>query len=75
MIPGQLVKGQYRGGEYRIQVRIGNCGDGEIIEARSKAAPTGELLYVHVPVEAIHIIPQSHPVTNGKPEILWSTGG
>ena len=53
VIPGQLVKGQYRGGEYRIQVRIGNGRDGEIIEARSRAAPTGELLYVHVPVEAI----------------------
>ena len=50
VIPGQLVKCQYRGGEYRIQVRIGNGGDGEIIEARSKAAPTGEMLYVHVPV-------------------------
>jgi ABC-type Fe3+/spermidine/putrescine transport system ATPase subunit len=63
VIAGQLVKSQYRGGEYRLQLRVGTSGDGEIIEARSKAAPTGELLYVHLPVEAIHIIPQSHPVT------------
>jgi ABC-type Fe3+/spermidine/putrescine transport system ATPase subunit len=63
VIAGQLVKSQYRGGEYRLQLRVGTSGDGEIIEARSKAAPTGDLLYVHLPVEAIHIIPQSHPVT------------
>jgi ABC-type Fe3+/spermidine/putrescine transport system ATPase subunit len=63
VIPGQLVKGQYRGGEYRLQVRVGTSGDGEIIEARSKEAPTGEWLYVHLPVEAIHVIPQSQTVT------------
>ena len=65
VIPGQLVKSQYRGGEYRLQVRVGNWGDGEMIEARSKAAPTEEQLYVyvHLPVEAIHVIPQSRPTT------------
>jgi ABC-type Fe3+/spermidine/putrescine transport system ATPase subunit len=63
VIPGQLVRGQYRGGEYRLQVRVGSSGGGEIIEARSRAAPTEEVLYVHIPVEAIHVIPQSRPTT------------
>jgi spermidine/putrescine transport system ATP-binding protein len=61
VIPGQLVKSQYRGGEYRLHVKVGNLGDGEIIEARSRAAPTEELVYVHLPPEAIHVIPQSGP--------------
>lgn len=61
VIPGQLVKGQYRGGEYRLHIRVGNSGDGEIIEARSRVAPTEELVYVHLPLEAIHVIPQSGP--------------
>jgi ABC-type Fe3+/spermidine/putrescine transport system ATPase subunit len=59
VIQGQLLKTQYRGGEYRLRVRIGNAQDGQIIEARSKTPPRGETLYVHLPVEAIHIIPQS----------------
>ena len=59
VIPGHLLKTQYRGGDYRLQVRIGNAQDGQIIEARSQTAPRGELLYVHLPVEAIHVIPQS----------------
>jgi ABC-type Fe3+/spermidine/putrescine transport system ATPase subunit len=63
VIPGRLVRGQYRGGEYRLQVRVASSGGGEIIEARSRAAPTEELLYVHIPVEAIHVIPQSRPAT------------
>jgi ABC-type Fe3+/spermidine/putrescine transport system ATPase subunit len=64
VIPGQLVKTQYRGGEYRLQVRVGGGDASEIIDARSKAAPpSGEQLFIHLPVEAIHIIPQSHPGT------------
>ncbi len=66
VIPGQLVKGQYRGGEYRLHVRVGNGSDGEIIEARSKTAPTGERLFVHLPVEAIHVIPEKHPISQER---------
>jgi ABC-type Fe3+/spermidine/putrescine transport system ATPase subunit len=55
-LPGKLVRAQYRGGEYRLQVRIGDPDGGSIIEARSKEAPQGELLFVCLPVEAIHVI-------------------
>jgi putative spermidine/putrescine transport system ATP-binding protein len=63
VIPVQLVKARYRGGEYRLQVRVGNLGGGEIIEARSKSAPVGEPLHIQLPVEAIHAIPHTRPVT------------
>jgi ABC-type Fe3+/spermidine/putrescine transport system ATPase subunit len=59
VVAAHLLKTQYRGGDYRLQVRVGGTHDGQIIEARSKTAPVGESLYVHLPVEAIHIIPPS----------------
>jgi ABC-type Fe3+/spermidine/putrescine transport system ATPase subunit len=63
VIQGRLLKTQYRGGDYRLQVRIGGAHEGQIIEARSKIAPNGESLYVHLPVEAIHVIPQPREAT------------
>jgi ABC-type Fe3+/spermidine/putrescine transport system ATPase subunit len=62
-IPGRLLKSQYRGGEYRLRVRIETAAGGQIMEARSKKAPAGESVYIHLPVEAIHPIATSHPVT------------
>jgi hypothetical protein len=52
MLRGQLVRCQYRGGEYRLRVRIGD----QTIEARSKAAPRDHNLLVQLPAEALHII-------------------
>ena len=62
-IPGRLLKSQYRGGEYRLQVSIETAAGRQIIEARSKKPPAGESVYIHLPVEAIHPIASSHPVT------------
>ena len=59
VVQARLVKTQYRGGEYRLQIRIGDPNAGSIIEARSKEAPQGESLYVHLPIEAIHVIQES----------------
>lgn len=63
VIQGRLVKTQYRGGDYRLQVRIGGAPNGQIVEARSKTAPSGESVYLHLPVEGIHIIPQPRHAT------------
>ncbi|HEY7316774.1 MAG TPA: ABC transporter ATP-binding protein [Candidatus Binatia bacterium] len=73
VVRGRLVRSQYRGGEYRLLVRIGNRDDGGIIEARSKAAPTDEMLFVHLPVEAIHVIPEKSPTSaEEKTKQRWS---
>jgi len=56
ILQGQLVRSQYRGGEYRLQVRIGNPQIGQIVEARSKHAPLGHSLFIHLPAEAIHVL-------------------
>lgn len=58
-ILGDLVRTQYRGGEYRLQLRIEGPNGGGTIEARSKDVPKGESLFVHLPVEAIHVIQES----------------
>jgi ABC-type Fe3+/spermidine/putrescine transport system ATPase subunit len=55
VLQGKLLKTQYRGGEYRLQVQLGIASD-QIIEARSHTAPAGESVYVHLPVQAIHVI-------------------
>src|SRR5262249_38401246 len=57
VLPCKLVRAQYSGGEYRLQVRIGDPG--WIIEARSKESPEGDSLFVHLPPEAIHVINDS----------------
>jgi hypothetical protein len=59
VLEGRLLKTQYRGGDYRLQVKI---GDGPIVEARSKTAPSGELVHVHLPIDAIHPIPQASEI-------------
>ena len=59
VLPGQLLRSQYRGGQYRLQVRIGDPHSGQIIEARSNYAPTAEAVYLYLPPEAIHIIQES----------------
>lgn len=51
---GQLLKAQYRGGEYRVRVRLGLGGAN--IEARSKIRPIGDGVYVHLPVENIYVL-------------------
>ncbi len=59
VFPAHLLRTQYRGGEYRLQVRIGNRGLGPIIEVRSKTACWKTQIFVHLPAEAIHIIQES----------------
>jgi ABC-type Fe3+/spermidine/putrescine transport system ATPase subunit len=54
-----LLRSQYRGGEYRLQLKIGHRQTGQTIEARCQNAPAGERVFVHVPAEAIHVIRQS----------------
>jgi putative spermidine/putrescine transport system ATP-binding protein len=64
IIRAKLVRTQYRGGEYRLHVRLGDGESGHMIEARSKRSPSRDWLTVHLPVEAIHVI-QEPPV--GRP--------
>jgi ABC-type Fe3+/spermidine/putrescine transport system ATPase subunit len=62
----ELLRSQYRGGEYRSHVRIGNPQIGQVIEARSKDSPRGERLLVHLPAKSLHIVrssPQAAPQT------------
>ena len=59
VLQGNLVRTQYRGGEYRLHVRIGDPPTGQIIEARSKDDPRRDSLLIHLPVEAIHVIQES----------------
>ena len=67
ILPGQLIRSQYRGGEYRMRVRIGNPHAGQIVEARSKEAPRGDRLLIHLPEEAIHVIHDSAPTESLAP--------
>jgi ABC-type Fe3+/spermidine/putrescine transport system ATPase subunit len=60
VLPGQLLRSQYRGGEYRLKIRIG-ATDGQIVEARSKSAPREDRLFIHLPADAIHIIHDTPP--------------
>jgi putative spermidine/putrescine transport system ATP-binding protein len=59
VLPGGLLRTQYRGGEYRLQVRLGDPQVGQIVEARSKSAPRGDTILIHLPEDAIHIIADS----------------
>jgi putative spermidine/putrescine transport system ATP-binding protein len=59
VLPAQLIRSQYRGGEYRLRVKLGDSQTGQIIEARAKDAPSANRLLVHLPEEAIHVI-QNH---------------
>jgi iron(III) transport system ATP-binding protein len=66
----ELLRSQYRGGEYRSHVRIGNPQIGQVIEARSKDSPRGERLLVHLPAKSLHIVrssPQAAPQTAVEP--------
>ena len=56
VFPGELVRTQYCGGEYRLHINIGQKDTGCIIEARAKEAPQEKSLLVHLPVDAMHVI-------------------
>lgn len=68
ILPAELLRSQYRGGEYRLQVRVGNPENGQIVEARSKERPCGERLFVHLPVESIHMVRESPPASTETAE-------
>jgi len=75
ILRGQLIKSQYRGGEYRVQVKIGGAVTGQTIEARSKQAPREDVVFIHIPVEAIHVIqksPLAAPLSTGIQQIAAS---
>jgi ABC-type Fe3+/spermidine/putrescine transport system ATPase subunit len=57
VVPGRLVLSQYRGGEYRLKISIGDAPTAQIIEARSKVAPREGSVFVHLAAETIHVIP------------------
>ncbi|HYA30840.1 MAG TPA: ABC transporter ATP-binding protein [Acidobacteriota bacterium] len=59
VVRGHLVRCQYRGGEYRVRIRLGDPQHGQIVEARSKYAPKAENLFLQLPVEALHVIEES----------------
>jgi ABC-type Fe3+/spermidine/putrescine transport system ATPase subunit len=58
VLQAKLLGVQYRGGEYRVQVRVGEPEDGQVIEARSTVSPRGDWLFVHLPSDALHVIKQ-----------------
>jgi ABC-type Fe3+/spermidine/putrescine transport system ATPase subunit len=74
VLPGKLIRSQYRGGEYRIKVRLGNPHAGQIVEARSKDAPREDRLFIHLPEEAIHVIHGSAPTESLAPINRPSSG-
>jgi putative spermidine/putrescine transport system ATP-binding protein len=59
VLQGHLIRCQYRGGEYRLKVRVGDLQTGQTIEARSKDAPRDENLLIQLPVEALHVIEET----------------
>jgi putative spermidine/putrescine transport system ATP-binding protein len=59
VLQAQVLRIQYRGGEYRLKVRIGEPENGQLLEARSNESPRGDWLFVHLPSEALHVIKQS----------------
>jgi putative spermidine/putrescine transport system ATP-binding protein len=56
VVQAQLLRKLYRGGEYRLQVRIGEQKMAQVIEARAKVNPRADRLFVHLPTEAIHVL-------------------
>jgi ABC-type Fe3+/spermidine/putrescine transport system ATPase subunit len=56
LLQGLLIRCQYRGGEYRLRIRLGDLQTGQFIQARSKHAPREENLLIQLPVEALHVI-------------------
>ena len=59
VLRGRLVRCQYRGGEYRLRVRVGNPQTGQMVDARSKDAPRDENLFIQLPVESLHVIEEA----------------
>jgi ABC-type Fe3+/spermidine/putrescine transport system ATPase subunit len=56
----QVLKSQYRGGEYRLLVKLGRNGkQAQVIAARSSRPPRGDTVLVYFPPDAIHVIRQS----------------
>jgi ABC-type Fe3+/spermidine/putrescine transport system ATPase subunit len=59
VLRGHLVRCQYRGGEYRLRLRLGNPQTGQMVEARAKDAPREDNLFIQLPVEFIHVIEET----------------
>jgi len=74
VLRGHLIRCQYRGGEYRLRVRVGGPQTEQIVDARSKDAPREQNLFIQLPVEALHVIKEApsaeaktavnHPIGN-----------
>src|SRR5262245_10900502 len=67
LLGGKVLATQYRGGEYRVQVEIAGPVSSQTIEARAAQAPRDNVVFMHFPVEAIHII-QEPPAGDFRPE-------
>jgi hypothetical protein len=70
-----LTSAQYRGGEYRLQLRIGGPMTGQTIEARSKTAPRRDVVFIYLPPETIQVLPKSPPKAVASAEALSRTDG
>lgn len=64
-VQGDLVQCQYRGGQYRIRVRIGDSQTGQTVVALSKEAPREEHLWIELPVEFLHVI-EGEPASDAR---------
>jgi putative spermidine/putrescine transport system ATP-binding protein len=73
VVPARLMRCQYRGGEYRLRVRIGDVHVGQVVEARSKDAPREEDLFVQLPVEVLHVIEEA-PLIDAKTAVHQPVG-
>lgn len=75
ILRAHLTSAQYRGGEYRLQLRIGGPMTGQTIEARSKTAPRHDVVFIYLPPETIQVLPKSPPKAVASAEALSRTDG
>ena len=56
---GEVVRVQYRGGEYRVQLMLGRSPN-VVIEARASSQPQDAAVNVHFPRDSVHVIRKDH---------------
>jgi putative spermidine/putrescine transport system ATP-binding protein len=57
LLRGKVIRIQYRGGDYSVRVKLDDPVGS--IEARSKDAPRTDWVFVYVPPDSIHFIPEN----------------
>jgi ABC-type Fe3+/spermidine/putrescine transport system ATPase subunit len=73
VLRGHLTRCQYRGGEYRLRIRVGDSQSGQMVEVRAKDAPREESLLIQLPVDSIHVI-EEPPMADTKTAVSQSVG-